>query len=518
MYNVWIVDDEPFILEGLYSIVDWSALNLIIVGQAENGRDAIEQIETGNIPVDILITDITMPEMNGLELMRVLKAKNPELKCIILSGYNEFNYIKEGMKIGIENYLLKPINIEEFTQTLSNAVEKLQRSRTPSLNVDQMELLKDNILYRLVTGRITPAEWKARSDFLQLQLNTPNIIVITIKSYDDISTSPSHLIREHTIDFMKGIELPFLCFQDMDDNTVLICGIEKACEQTMTQLRHHWVQLCEQLEDRMQLRPLITIGSLVSDLESAPVSYQHARLAQDYALLYPQDKILEYATVTSSLDRKCKPLTRPDQYARMLLAYDLPMLTTLIDEDFDAFSQIEGITPAEIRIVAVEIIIQMKQLLKETKTIDHFGSDAYRDSTNQIFRSTTLEQLKSSILSIAKEVAETLNEQTNISPVIKQILNHVELSYAEEFSLKTLGQTYNIHPVYLGQLFQKELNQTFSDYVNRFRIEKAKELIKQTTLKTHTIAKTVGYWDAGYFYKQFKKYVGVSPTDFKSLL
>jgi two-component system response regulator YesN len=211
-------------------------------------------------------------------------------------------------------------------------------------------------------------------------------------------------------------------------------------------------------------------------------------------------------------------LTHQDKYAQLLFAHDLPALIKLIDEDFDAFSQIEGITPTEIRNTAVEIIIQMKHVLKETKLFNHFGSNAYRNITSQVFRSVTLEQLKSCAQLIAKEVIETLNDQSYISPVIKQILHYINISYAEEFSLKTLGQTYNIHPVYLGQLFQKEMDQTFSEYVNRFRIEKAKELIKQTTLKTPSIAKAVGYWEAGYFYKQFKKYVGVSPTDFKGLL
>jgi two-component system response regulator YesN len=419
MYNVWIVDDEPFILEGLYSIVDWSALNLVIVGEAENGHEAIEKINMDNIPVDILITDIAMPEMNGLELICALKEINPELSSIILSGYNEFNYIKEGMKIGIENYLLKPINIEEFTQTLSNTVEKIQRSRTQSLGTDQIELIKDNILYRWVTNRIHQDEWKARSDFLQLHLDTPNIMVVIIKTNNGLSASLStdkhsqrlsHLVREHTTDYMKGHNLPFLCFQDMDDNTVLICGLEEACEQTEKQLHQHLIQLCKLLEDQLQLSPFITLGSLEPSLAEASISYENARFTLDYALLYPLDKILTYDRVTSSPDGKYSLLTHQDKYAQLLFAHDLPALIKLIDEDFDAFSQIEGITPTEIRNTAVEMIIQMKHLLKETKLFNHYGSNAYRNITSQVFRSATLEQLKSCAQLIAKEVIETLNQ------------------------------------------------------------------------------------------------------------
>src|SRR4051794_8645973 len=123
MYKVFIADDEPFIIEGLYDIVDWSELGMEIVGQAENGLEAMEALK--RIPADILITDISMPKMNGLDLIRATRSFQPDLKIIVLSGYDEFAYLKEGMALGIENYLLKPINLEEFKATLHTIAEKL---------------------------------------------------------------------------------------------------------------------------------------------------------------------------------------------------------------------------------------------------------------------------------------------------------------------------------------------------------------------------------------------------------
>lgn len=101
---------------------------------------------------------------------------------------------------------------------------------------------------------------------------------------------------------------------------------------------------------------------------------------------------------------------------------------------------------------------------------------------------------------------------------MQQVLNYIHESYNEDVSLKTLGAQYHIHPVYLGQLFHKEVNESFTEYINKYRIEKAKELLRITSLKVHEIALKVGYWETGYFYKQFKKHVGISPTEYKGLV
>lgn len=161
MYKVFIVDDEPFIIEGLYDILDWASFGLEIVGHAENGRQALEAL--ASIPADLLITDISMPVMDGLSLIAEARKLHQELKVIILSGFNEFDYLKEGMKLGIENYLLKPINVEELESTLRNTVEKMNSMKSDELyDAFDMQILKDNTLYRWLTGQIGEAEFRER--------------------------------------------------------------------------------------------------------------------------------------------------------------------------------------------------------------------------------------------------------------------------------------------------------------------------------------------------------------------
>ncbi|WP_285229350.1 response regulator [Paenibacillus polymyxa] len=180
MYKVFIVDDEPFIIEGLYDIVDWSSFGMEIVSHAGNGQAALQALTSQ--PVDILITDISMPLMNGLDLIREARRVKPELKVIILSGFNEFEYLKEGMQLGIENYLLKPINVEELESTLSNTASKLDHTLSPQADdAYGIQILKDNILHRWLTGQIAATEFEERAQFMNLSLDAPDVAVAILR-------------------------------------------------------------------------------------------------------------------------------------------------------------------------------------------------------------------------------------------------------------------------------------------------------------------------------------------------
>lgn len=180
MYNVLLVDDEPFITEGLSDAIDWSGFGLEVVGSAENGKQALELLR--QVPTDILITDISMPVMDGLELIRQARELLPGLKVIILSGYNEFNYLKEGMRLGIENYLLKPVHFEELRATLRDTVDKLNAARPErAFGEDEIGILRDNIMKRWLTGKIGAAELAERLEMLGIRLEKPYSAVAIVR-------------------------------------------------------------------------------------------------------------------------------------------------------------------------------------------------------------------------------------------------------------------------------------------------------------------------------------------------
>lgn len=274
MYRVFLVDDEPFIIEGLYDIIDWAAFGLEIVGSAENGQDALEALKESS--ADILLTDISMPVMDGLTLIREARQFRPDLKVIILSGFNEFDYIKSGLKLGVENYLLKPINIDELQETLANTIDKLNTTRPDRLFSDyDIRILRDNILYRWLTGRIAPNELIERTDMLEIRLDAPYLVTAIIRTESQFEPSYEAVQR-------LAMEDPsMLPFVDIDGDLVIVFMLEDkelGKEKAMTML--------ENMQKRFAPSPMrISLGSVEAVGEGAPQSYAHAKKAQEYFLL-----------------------------------------------------------------------------------------------------------------------------------------------------------------------------------------------------------------------------------------
>lgn len=506
MYKVFIVDDEPFIIEGLYDIVDWAALGMEIVGHAENGLEALEALKV--TPADILVTDISMPKMNGLDLIRCVREIHPDLKVIVLSGFNDFAYVKEGLTLGIENYLLKPINLEEFKATLNTVVEKLNVSKTKynTLNAYSIMILKDNVMHRWMRGQINPQEFEERADLLGIVLNKRYILVSILRLQDSEHEAFDSVLAQ------LGGEEGIIPFHDMDGDIVLVYNFDEI-EQGIKKVDIVNHKLISVLTSPQPLH--LSVGSVeVMGMEPAR-SYTNAKKVQEYFMIYQDQNILRYDDLKDHQTNAEQGLHMNwSNYAKLIMAKDKEGLLARVEEDFGSLRQVEWISPSLLQDLAMEWIIRFKMQLEEIRHAEE--SELYKKHFEKIRTTSSLEEL----IDIMKEVAEiTVDSLASDmkSPVVQQVLNYIKQSYNEDLSLKTLGALYNIHPVYLGQLFHKEVNESFTDYINWYRIDKAKELLRTSQMKVHEIARSVGYWETGYFYKQFKKYVGISPTEYKGL-
>lgn len=511
MHNVFLVDDEPFITEGLFDAVDWPAFGLEVVGSAENGEDALRRIR--QMPVDILITDISMPLMNGLDLIRRAREFHPELKAIVLSGYNEFDYLKEGMQLGIENYLLKPINIKELNATLGNAVEKLNSVTVdPLLREHNVQIMKDNTMYRWVTGRISEAEFLERAGLLGISPDAPNGLAAVLRCE---SARPEDRERAfgRVAEAFAG-NRAVVPFRDIDEDIAIVAGL-RAPEEDKDKLMRTLAELrrtlaAEGVPSRLSFGKAGPLRSRIG------TSYEEAKKAQEYFFVYPEKEWIDYGdTQTFGRAERTEFLLDWGTYAKLLVARDKEGLAAAIGDDFERLRSREGIAPSDLQELAMELIVRFKmelQAIKHAEEPELFSLGFERAKTAADYAG-----LADAVRLVADRCVDSLARDVR-SPVVAQVLGAIQKNYAEEMSLKALGAQYHIHPVYLGQLFQKETGESFTEYVNKFRIEKAKELLKTTGLKVHDIARQVGYWETGYFYKQFKKYVGISPTDYKGLL
>lgn len=508
MYKVFLVDDEPFITEGLSDIIDWASFELEIVGSAQDGREAFEALQATE--VDLLITDISMPEMTGLQLIRRIRETRPELKVIILSGFNEFDYLKEGMKLGIENYLLKPINVEELEASLVNVTEKLRRAeREEKFGAFGARIIRDNVLHRWLTGEISQAEFAERAGLMGISLRHPQLGVLILRAVEENQALPLQ-VEEELYD-----EPECVVFRDMDGDAVVIVPLTAdACKDRL-------LAVSSKLTERLGKEGLrIGIGSMGPMPQHGSVSRAEAKKALEYALVDPQRQVFEYAPLVgggSGSGAESTGLSKAElgrEYTRLVLARDRDELKRKIGEDFAALSKVEGMTPEELQNIALGVCTDFRVALREVKREE--DGEPFLQVLERIRSASHMEELIEAVRRAADETVGLLTRDTR-SPVVQQVLGHVVAHYNEELSLKMLGSQYHIHPVYLGQLFHKETGETFTDYLNKYRIERAKEKLRTTTHKVQDISRSVGYWETGYFYKQFRKYVGISPTEYKAL-
>ncbi len=513
MYKVIIADDEPYIVEGIKHIINWEEYGIELAGTASNGIDALALLEREK--ADLLVTDIRMPKMNGLELIHKAKELNLNTRFIILSGYDDFEYLKESIKLGIENYILKPVNSLEFEETIVNLLNKIHSPtmQTPYTNKD-ISIIKDNILFRWVTGSISRNELEERASLLDIQLESSQYTVSVLRILPDADNTHYSFIQ-------KAVEV---CSESMDsfNSGMVFCAPDNKIVfvtygvTDCTSLARHCLG---NLRNVMDLNFFFTIGSTENDYSLVQRSYQRAMELQQYSIIMPCNSILNYNNFKqNNSDRQIIEKISYDEISRCILAKDLDSLFLCIDNTFNMLISINGLTPSVVKNIAAELlfcVVNNSRLIIKSKNRTE-NELAYHFS--DIYIMDNINKMCEFIKTTAKHFISLANEKNqSISPLIRRILNYLETNYSNDISLKTLAIELNTNANYLGQLFKEETGEYFSDYLNMIRINKAKELLRNTDKNTKDISNDVGYKDVNYFYRTFKKFIGVPPSEYRSI-
>jgi two-component system response regulator YesN len=518
MFKVLIADDDPAIVEGLKKMVPWEEYGLDIPGMAFNGLEAWKFMAGHG--VDILITDIRMPFWDGLELIRKVKEAGLNTRFIVLSGYDDFAYLKECIKLGIENYLLKPVNEQELLATLAGTLDKIQAGRTREADSRKdMDIIRNNILYRWITGTIDEDELNERFFLLNIKPGTTSYAVCILRvladgdtgiDYHTLIPEAEKICLEIVNKYRSG-----LVFAAPDGEIVfLFTGCQDSAGDSL--LRPILKECLLSVKHSINLPLFITNGGFKNNRRLVRRSYRKARELQQYSLIFPPDSILDDTIKGTQANVQMGPIISTDEITRMAACKDLEGLLGHIEKGFNQIKGMEGITPALVQNVATEILIAVingglatggkNGLLTE---LGRPISDIYRmQSLNEIIRFT-----KDATTRVIDHLAQSYER---INPVIKRVMAYIKTNYSEEISLKTLAAAFNVNPHYLGRLFKEESGEFFSDYLNKIRIDKAKELLLNTHQSIREVSLQTGYTDPNYFYTLFKKYTGVSPAEFRN--
>ncbi|MFE4352857.1 response regulator [Peribacillus butanolivorans] len=497
MYNVFLVDDEPFIIEGMRALVPWEDYGLKVVGEASNGSEAIKKLETCH--VDILLTDIMMPIMDGLELISTLKERHPNTKYIVLSGYEEFEYVKKGMKLGIENYLLKPVNEQELISTLENSIEKLEKSTN---NEEAYTILRDNTIWRCLNQDIDAKEWRERVELYSLEFDGQNLAVVLMQISDGE--------HENSSFFRKRVEELFqsVCIINPDGELILLVSFN--CEDG---LKKKLDELNMLFAGYVSGKYHINVGSFVCSTSELYKSYQRAKELSSYRLVLKESGLITDELTKQYTQASLSTSKELDDLKRYIVGSEQEKAFLWIKGAFDEINKsTKKVAPTIIRGFAIEIVTSIQ------KDVSSHANDQTVGIVKRILEAYSIGILVDILIDFIEGIFRTLEQKSeHRSPIIQSVVQYIQEHFYEELSLKTLSYKFHINSIYLGQLFQKETGLVFSEYINHLRLEKAKQLLRGTHLKAGIIGKQVGYSDSAYFYKQFKKAVGITPSAWRTM-
>jgi len=501
MYKVLLVDDEPLITIGLQALLDWEDDGFEIVSRAESGEEALTYLKEH--PVDLLITDILMGEMSGLDLIEEAKKIQPKVKCIILTGYQEFKYIKQGLLLGIENYLVKPVDEEELLSTIQNVGRKMN-AVSGSNQAQEPSTLLDNTLWRFLNGEIEKNDCLERLSLYDIQFTQPYyaVSILSFENYYRVEVLKE--IRGFIEDHCSAV-----CLFSPNQDLAIILGSE-----TEEELYRFNQGLVEHLKDEKSGAGLfyLAMGKPVKTVDEFEDSFMMAR---EFSLLQlyssPNVLISEHLTIDKHEELK-KQQEFKETIVKQLLKVEGEVFQRIDSFFQDLTKNSSFISPPAARKYIFDLLSYIHYSLQPNDLSYHTAA------IERIVYSSDIDEMKAILKEYCQELIFSIHKQVNNrSPIVQNVLDYIHAHYDEGISLKTLGQQFHVNAIYLGQLFQKEVGAVFSEYLNRYRLEKAKELLKTTHYRAGEIGKKVGYSDTAYFYKQFKKSVGTTPSEWRKI-
>lgn len=513
MYKILIVDDEKMIRMGMKNAIDWMKIGIDEVFTAASGNEALEILKKEE--PQIMVTDIQMTEMTGLELIKAAREVVPELRVIVLTGFDNFEYARQSLRLQVQDFFLKPIDEDD----LSDAIEK---------QLKEIKKLKDE---EKEQARL----WRSQGSVAQMRLeqcmrnlvheknNKEMQLYILQKDFRfDIKQKMSLILLEQGMyaegrddGKFRAMSVKNVCMSMIDsrnmgitftdeDGTIAIVCFEKDDGDSVLEKTE---ELSDVLKDEFECKPKITVGSTVQGFENLVISYNDAR----YLLEHERENIQDIIQTMGAQNKK-KMFWDIYSELRNIMISNIGN-TALVMKAFNTFSKATesyNLSPTIVRRCCFEIASSL--------------SFAYMEDSGEM-SDGKLDALSKSLASVGREEACEItrmfidqipgNEEENVHYIISNAKHYIDEHLAEDISVSSIATNLYITPNYFSRLFKRITGEGCNEYIVRKRIEKARSLLETTSIKTGKIAMMVGYRDTNYFSLAFKKHTGKSPTKYR---
>lgn len=531
MLKVFLVEDEFVVREGIKNNIDWKSHGYEFCGEASDGELAFPMIQ--KIKPDIVITDIRMPFMDGLALSRLIKKELPWTEIIILTGYEEFEYAKEGIKIGIAEYLSKPINGEDLIKEVDAVAVKIEQKRQDrrirEMYVKEMEesFLRErkNLFHYLVAGNKSAAELLEIAEKVRIDLSSMwyNIVLLKMQSTHHAYDEYSNILLEIE-EKLSGIEEEshLLIFdRNLEGQALLFKADSKEMLETIQ--NNYLNEMKKILASYEHIRYFGAIGTPVTRLMELPFSFERASHAFAHRYLVKESCILDSENMEQPafLEQESYNISNVDPKQmdrgkiREFLKFGSKEETVYFIEEF-----FKGIGANAMKSSVFRQYITMDVYFCIVDFLE--GLQISKDEIEPFdVTSASLQNKESAInyiTKIIKKAVELREKKANnrYEDIVNEVMRYLEKNYAdEELSLNLLAAHVNFSPNHLSMVFSQQTGQAFIKYLTDYRMNKAKELLRCTGKRSSEISIEVGYKDPHYFSYLFKKTQGMTPTQYR---
>ncbi|WP_379134234.1 helix-turn-helix domain-containing protein [Paenibacillus sp. sgz500958] len=531
MYTVMLVDDEKGVRNSIKAKINWEEAGFCIVSEASSGSEALKLLEQGPLP-HLVISDIRMPQMTGIEFIQICQNRYPDLRTAVLSGYSDFEYLKSAIKLGVKDYLLKPVARGELIELLARLSADLQ-SEFEEIQAAQRELVQKNEQLRMLQEhfllQLVKEDWHSLSAvkerLIQLQLAPLSVENLNARFLAvEMRIPPGRLSGWEDRRDLLHLAFQMLCretasqwrgiypFADIAHSSIMYFLIATNDETQHSRLAEKFMeQLRSNISNVLRLDSVIGIGEPVTGINRLKNGYASCMLSWSQSTVHGQEGqethgVLEMThSFTPEVERKLiQAIENLDMKA--------------FHRQLDAIFKPDQETPVfAFTFLALRVLLLFSSVAKKFEIA---GSALQQYLWNCQMMISGLEsrgEVMGQIDVLAEQVMEEV-KKTRFSSglqLAEAVRKYVEENFSYELTLSSLADMFHINETYLSGLFKQHVGITFSDYVTALRISKAEQLLRENELKLTDIAMLVGYSTSSYFSTCFKKSFGKSPKEYR---
>lgn len=506
MINLLIVDDEIFTREGIMEILPLEDLNITKVISAFDGLDALEQIKT--FKPDILLTDVRMPRMNGIDLAFEVRKIYPDTSIIFMSGYSDKEYLKSAIKLKAISYVEKPIEPEELESAVRSAILENSKCKTINNNIEDsiaiemtnsLDISKlDNILILCASEKLKTLLFN--SSFLTVLISAEDTIV-----ENSIISSLKSTCKVCCLDF----------FISKKSDSLIVVQLLFSKNSTFQNIKMNLSSLFASFDECLKehFNYFIGTGKLVYSLNETPDSFLYASKAINHKFFY------DYNSVIYSCDKYCKTYTiDPDILSKLdnsLNTNEIETLKRLIKNLTSDFKNSIG-TPISYVKDSYYRIVQHIMNHGSIRNTFHKKEIYFRNILESILECNNLFDLENIVIKFIDDISLILNDSSKKNLTVPSILEYIHKNYSNtNLCLDDISKNTYLTPTYICVIFKDQMSKTVNKYITEYRIEKAKVFLKDSNIKMSDIAGKVGYNDPNYFSKIFRKETSYTPSEYR---